>query len=88
MAVRNQYRSYPTEWFDEDRPEAELLDPYEVAGATPESAANTILCLTHQAIYLLKRQVASQEKTFLEEGGFTERLYRKRRAERQRRPER
>jgi four helix bundle suffix protein len=40
--------------------------------------ANTVLCLIHQATYLLKRQLASQEKTFLEEGGFTERLYRQR----------
>jgi four helix bundle suffix protein len=28
------------------------------------------------ACYLLDRQIAAQEKAFLEEGGFTERLYR------------
>ena len=85
LAVRNRYRSYPAEWFAEERPEDELLDPYGAAGATPETVANTVLCLTHQAIYLLKRQIASQEKSFLKEGGFTERLYHKRQTERRRR---
>ncbi len=85
LAVRNRYRSYPAEWFEEDRPEGESLDPYGTADAVAETAANTVLCLTHQAIYLLKRQVESQEKTFLQEGGFTERLYQQRQKERKRR---
>lgn len=37
-----------------------------------------MLCLIHQANYLLDRQLESLEKRFLEEGGFTERLYRAR----------
>lgn len=56
-----------------------LLDPYELASASGEVAANTLLCLINQAIYLLKRQLRTLEKNFLEEGGFTERLYHKRR---------
>jgi four helix bundle suffix protein len=44
----------------------------------PEIAANTAICLIHQANYLLDRQLASLEKKFLAEGGFTERLYQKR----------
>ena len=34
-----------------------------------------MLCATNQAAYLLKRQLESQGKMFLERGGFTERLY-------------
>lgn len=52
----------------------------ETASASEEVAANTLLCLINQAIYLLKRQLEALEKDFLNEGEFTERLYRKRRA--------
>lgn len=41
----------------------------------PETAANTLICLIHQANYLLDQQLRQLEKQFLEEGGFTERLY-------------
>lgn len=44
----------------------------------PETAANTLVCLTHQTNYLLDQQLRVLEKAFLEEGGFTERLYRSR----------
>lgn len=40
-----------------------------------ESAANAALCLIHQANYLLDQQLRALEKKFLEEGGFTEKLY-------------
>lgn len=43
--------------------------------APPEIAANTIICLIHQANYLLDQQLKQLEKAFLDEGGFTERLY-------------
>ncbi len=45
---------------------------------SPGSAANTIICLVHQANYLLDRQLKALEAQFLEKGGFTERLYKKR----------
>jgi len=41
-----------------------------------ETAANAALVLIGVAIALLNRQVASQAKSFENEGGFTERLYR------------
>lgn len=41
----------------------------------PETAANTLICLLHQANYLLDQQLRQLEKQFLEEGGFTEKLY-------------
>lgn len=47
-------------------------------GAPPETAANAAICLIHQANYLLDRQLRTLEKGFLEQGGFTERLYRAR----------
>jgi four helix bundle suffix protein len=40
-----------------------------------ELVANAALSLLNLACYLLDRQLAAQEKVFLEEGGFTERLY-------------
>jgi four helix bundle suffix protein len=59
-----------------------LLDPYGIATASSEVAANTILCLINQACFLLKRQLERLEKNFLTEGGFTERLYRTRKKSR------
>jgi len=41
-----------------------------------ELAANAALSLLNLTCYLLDRQIAAQEKAFVEEGGFTERLYR------------
>jgi four helix bundle suffix protein len=49
-----------------------------VERAAPELAANAMLCAVNQAAYLLRRQLESQGKTFLEDGGFTEKLYGKR----------
>lgn len=49
--------------------------PAFVAKAEPELAANAMLCAVNQAAYLLKRQIESQGREFLEKGGFTERLY-------------
>lgn len=43
-----------------------------------EVAANAIICLIHQANYLLDQQLRQLEKQFLDEGGFTERLYKAR----------
>ncbi len=52
----------------------------------PEVAANALLCLVHQTNYLLDRQMRRLEEQFLDEGGFTERLYRSRRAARRNNP--
>ncbi len=43
--------------------------------ASPELAANAMLCAVNQAAYLLKRQLESQARTFTEKGGFTESLH-------------
>jgi len=52
--------------------------------APPEVAANTLICLIHQANYLLDQQLRQLEKQFLEEGGFTEKLYHARQQARRR----
>lgn len=43
-----------------------------------ETAANCLICLIHQANYLLDKQVESLKKAFIEEGGFSENLFRER----------
>jgi four helix bundle suffix protein len=48
----------------------------------PEIAANGALALLAVACSLLDRQLAAQEKSFVAEGGFTERLYKVRSAQR------
>jgi four helix bundle suffix protein len=45
--------------------------------------ANTLICLIHQANYLLDRQIVGLEKQFIQEGGYSERLHAARLAERQ-----
>src|SRR5437867_1711525 len=46
-----------------------------VARAQPEPAANAMLYAVNQAAYLLRRQLESQGRAFLEKGGFSESLY-------------
>ena len=54
-----------------------------VEGSPPETAANTIICLIHQANYLLDQQLRSLEQSFIKEGGLRERMTRARLAERE-----
>ena len=55
---------------------------YKTYFDSPGSAANTMICLIYQTNYLLDRHIKALEKQFLEEGGFTERMYRARKAAR------
>lgn len=48
-----------------------------------DNAANTLICLIHQTNYLLNQLLRSLEESFVEEGGFTERLYRVRKQHRE-----
>lgn len=57
-------------------------ETYRTYMTDPERAANMMLVLINQAGYLLDKQLAALERNFLEEGGFTERLYKKRRENR------
>ncbi len=40
----------------------------------PAVRANTLICIIHQANYLLDQQIAAAEKSFVEEGGYSEQL--------------
>jgi four helix bundle suffix protein len=75
LAVRRKYRSDVSDRSDK----SDESDPYGLRTASPEIAANRILCLANQASFLLGRQLQKLEQQFLSQGGFTERLYRRRR---------
>jgi four helix bundle suffix protein len=51
---------------------------------SPETAANTVACLIHQANYLLDRQLRELERAFMAGGGIRERMTRARVRERDR----
>jgi four helix bundle suffix protein len=79
LAVRNKYKSDLSDVSDPS-------DPYGIRTASAEVAANTLICLIHQATYLLRRQIEQQGQSFLNEGGFTERMYRERTLRREQQP--
>jgi restriction system protein len=78
LAVRGKYRSDKSDASDR----SDKSDPYRIVTASPEVAANTLICLINQASFLLGRQLQKLEQSFLNQGGFTERLYRERQARR------
>jgi four helix bundle suffix protein len=51
--------------------------------ADPATRANAIICLIHQANYLLDQQLTALEQAFIEEGGYSEQLATARLARRQ-----
>ena len=51
-----------------------------------EIVANILICVIHQANYLLDQQKRQLEKAFVEEGGLRERMTRARLAHRMKRP--
>jgi restriction system protein len=71
LSVREKFKSDQSDLSDKS-------DPYGIAVADAEVAANTLICLINQASYLLRRQLERLEQSFINEGGFTERLYRER----------
>jgi four helix bundle suffix protein len=52
--------------------------------ADPEVVVNAIICLIHQANYLLDQQIGALERGFVQEGGYSEQLAAARIAHRQR----
>jgi four helix bundle suffix protein len=48
--------------------------PY-IENSPPGVAANTLICLIYQTNFLLDQQLRQLEKQFLDQGGFTEKLY-------------
>ena len=87
LAVRGKYQSDRSDRSDlsdtsDLSDSSDRSDPHCIRTASPEVAANTLICLINQASYLLRRQLQGLERQFLAEGGFTERLYRERQARR------
>ena len=71
---RTDRSDQPATPYDRYRPLVEQQDA--------ETAANTVICLIHQANYLLDRQIAALERQFIQGGGYTEQLAAARRRER------
>jgi four helix bundle suffix protein len=75
-------RTDPTDRSDPS--DAAAYSPW-LASPDPAIVANAIICLIHQANYLLDQQVAALERDFVRQGGYSERLAAARIAERAKR---
>ena len=89
LAVRQVPRKFkkdpsdPTDLSDlSDQQRWALYAPW-LEHATPAVRANAIICLIHQANYLLNQQIAALEEAFVADGGYSEQLAAARLAERQ-----
>ena len=73
-AVRAVGKEHRTDRADQ----ADQADSAAYAGwlthADPAVVANAVICLIHQANYLLDQQIAALERQFIHEGGYSERL--------------
>lgn len=69
-----------------DKTPATPYDPYRalIERDPMETAANSVICLIHQANYLLDRQLQQLERQFIQGGGYSEQLAAARREERSR----
>jgi restriction system protein len=67
-AIRKKYKSNSSDLSDRS-------DPYSIRTVDAETAANTLICLINQASFLLGRQIRNLECSFVNQGGFSERLY-------------
>lgn len=67
-------QSNPTNLTDlNDQQRWQLYSPW-LDHDSPEIRANAIICLIHQANYLLDQQIIALESNFVEEGGYSEQL--------------
>lgn len=88
LAVRQVGREHKADWTDPADPAdpTTIFGPYTrwLNSSNPAVVANTMLCLIHQANYLLDQQVAALERLFIHEGGYSEQIAAARYAERNR----
>jgi len=73
LAVREVGKNRTDQSDRTDRSDQGLYSPW-LKSDDPAVVANAIVCLIHQANYLLDRQIAGLERQFIKEGGYTERL--------------
>ncbi|MBP7866729.1 MAG: four helix bundle suffix domain-containing protein [Acidobacteria bacterium] len=73
--VREVGKQHRTDRSDPTDP-TDRFGPYTrwLAHEDPAVVANAVICLIHQANYLLDHQIAGLERGFIEEGGYSERL--------------
>jgi restriction system protein len=70
-----------------ERAEPAAYSPW-LSHADPAVVANALICLIHQANYLLDQQISALERDFIHEGGYSEHLAAARLAERARQKDR
>lgn len=76
LVVRRKFKEKPNESDGSDMSDkSNQSDLYQFSELSAENLANTLICLTNQASYLLWQQMKFLEQQFLKNGGFTERLY-------------
>jgi len=66
------FRKFRVKWINENTLNTPKLPN------NPEEAANFMITLCNQQEYLLTRQIASLEQKFINEGGYSENLFKKR----------
>ena len=56
--------------------QVDVFGPYSawLSHQDPAIVANAVVCLIHQANYLLDHQIAALERAFVRDGGYSERL--------------
>lgn len=75
LEVREVAKNHPPDRSDlADQSDARAYARW-LSHADPAVIANAMICLIHQANYLLDRQIAGLERQFIEEGGYSERLH-------------
>ena len=65
---------YPPDRSDRTDPADEKLYHPWLNHADPSIVANAMICLIHQANYLLDQQISGLERSFINEGGYSEQL--------------
>jgi four helix bundle suffix protein len=73
--VRAMGKDNPTDRSDQTDPSDSRAYAHWLNHTDPAVVVNTLICLIHQANYLLDRQIAGLEKQFIQEGGYSERLH-------------
>jgi four helix bundle suffix protein len=73
-AVREVGREHRTDQADETDRSGSAAYARWLTDADPAVVANAVICLIHQANYLLDQQIAALERQFIHEGGYSERL--------------
>jgi len=77
LSAREKLKATPSDRVDpsDQSHPSDSLSLFDFEKMPADVLANTLICLINQASYLLWQQMKVLEKEFLENGGFTERMY-------------